>query len=53
MDKSMEDAIRFISGELKANPNASKSKIIEEAAQKFDLDPKQAEFLVNKFVLNK
>ena len=52
MDKSMEDAMRYISGELKANPNASKSKIIEEAAQKFDLDPKQAEFLVNKFILN-
>ncbi|MBN2159463.1 MAG: hypothetical protein JW807_08715 [Spirochaetes bacterium] len=52
MDKSMEDAIRYISNELKENPNAGKSKIIEEAAQKFDLDPKQTEFLVNKFVLN-
>jgi hypothetical protein len=52
MDKSMEDAIRYISGELKADPKASKSKLIEEAAQKFDLDPKQAEFLVSKFVLN-
>jgi hypothetical protein len=48
----MEDAIRFISGELKANPNANKAKLIEEAGQKFDLDPKQTEFLVNKFVLN-
>ncbi len=48
----MEDAIRFISGELKTNPNASRSKLIEEAGQKFDLDPNQTEFLVNKFVLN-
>ncbi|HOD13183.1 MAG TPA: hypothetical protein PK307_07995 [Spirochaetota bacterium] len=52
MDKSMEDAIRYIGGEIKANPGANKAKIIEEAAQKFDLDPKQTEFLVNKFVLN-
>jgi hypothetical protein len=52
MDNSMEDAIRFIGGELKANPGANRSKLIEEAGQKFDLDPKQTEFLVNKFVLN-
>lgn len=52
MDKSMEDAIRYISGEISSNPGANKAKIIEEAAQKFDLDPKQADFLVNKFVLN-
>lgn len=52
MDTSMEEAIRYISGELKSNPGANKSKLIEEAAQKFDLDPMQAEFLVNKFVLN-
>lgn len=53
MDRSMEDAIRFISGELQANPKANKSKLIEEAGQKFDLDPNQTEFLLNKFVLNK
>jgi len=53
MDKSMEDAIRHISGELKADPEANKSKLIEEAAQKFDLDPKQADFLVNMFILGK
>jgi hypothetical protein len=52
MDKSMEDAIRYISGEIRDNPGANKAKIIEAAAQKFDLDPKQTEFLVNKFVLN-
>ncbi len=53
MDKSMEDAFRFISGELKANPEADKAKLIEEAAQKYDLDPKQTDFLVNKFILDK
>jgi len=52
MDKSMENAIRFISQELSANPRANRSKLIEEASQKFDLDPKQTEFLVNKYILN-
>ncbi len=52
MDKSMEDAFRFISQELKENPKANKSKLIEEASQKFDLDPKQTEFLINKYILN-
>jgi hypothetical protein len=52
MDKSMEDVIRFISGELKDNPQANRAKLIEEAAQKYDMDPKQTEFLVNKFVLD-
>ena len=52
MDKSMENAIRFISGELTADPKANKSKLIEEAAQKYDLDPKQTEFLVKTFILN-
>jgi hypothetical protein len=48
----MEDAIRFISAELKANAGYNKSKLIEEACQKFDLEPNQGEFLVKKFVLN-
>lgn len=53
MDSSMENAIRFISGELNANPNANKAALIEDACRKYDLDPKQAEFLLNKFVLEK
>jgi hypothetical protein len=52
MDKSMEDAFRYISGELKANPKANKAKLIEEACQKFDLDPNQEDFLTNKFILD-
>ncbi len=49
MDSSLEDAIRFISSELKTDPKADKSKLIEEACQKFDLDPMKSEFLVSKF----
>ncbi len=52
MDRSMEEAIRYISGELKDNPNANKSQLIDQAAQRFDLDPMQTEFLINKFIMN-
>ena len=52
MDKSLEDALRYISDELKSNPDADKSKLINEASQKFDLDPIKTEFLVNKLILN-
>ena len=51
--KVMEEAIRFISLELKDNPDADRAKLIEKASQQFDLDPVQEEFLLNKFVLNK
>ncbi len=51
MNKSMEDAVRFISGEIKDNPDVNMSKLIEEASRKFDLDPMQTDFLINKYVL--
>ncbi|MBP7603163.1 MAG: hypothetical protein KBA15_04505 [Spirochaetes bacterium] len=52
MDSSMENAIRFISAELKENPGADKNALIDEASRKYDLNPMQTEFLVNKYVLN-
>jgi hypothetical protein len=52
MGKPMEDAVKFIGLELKANADADKSKLIEEAAQQFDLTPMQTEFLINKYILN-
>ena len=51
MNKAIEDAVRFISEELMANPGANRSKLIEEACQKFDLEPNQEEFLIKKFVM--
>ena len=51
MDKTaMEDAIRYISCELKDNPETDKLKLIEKASQQFDLSPMQTEFLINKYV---
>ncbi len=50
MDSSIEDAMRFISAELQANPNADRLRLIEEACQRFDLNAMQGEFLTSKFV---
>jgi hypothetical protein len=51
MNKSMEDVIRYISAELQANPSINKAKLIQEACGKFDLDPMQEEFLINKYLM--
>jgi hypothetical protein len=53
MDRSLEEAVRFISMELRDNPESNKSKLIEIASQRFDLNPLQTEFLVNKFILDR
>ncbi|MDY6968546.1 MAG: hypothetical protein SVR08_07835 [Spirochaetota bacterium] len=50
--KPMEEAVRYISIELKEDPDADRSLLIEKASQKFDLNPLQTEFLLNKFVLS-
>lgn len=52
MDDSIREAVKFIGTELKSNPGANVSKLIEEASQKFDLNPMQQEFLTNKYILN-
>jgi hypothetical protein len=52
MNKAMEDVIRFISAEMQANPDINKGKLIQEACRKFDLDPMQEEFLINKYLMN-
>jgi hypothetical protein len=50
MDDSIKDAVKFIGSELKFNPEANKSELIDTAAQKFDLNPMQTDFLINKFL---
>jgi hypothetical protein len=49
-NKLMEEAVRFISLELKDNPSADKIKLIEKASLMFDLNPLQTDFLMNKYV---
>lgn len=51
MEESMKNAIKYISDQLKDDPEYSKNKLVEEASRKYDLSPLQTEFLLNKYVL--
>lgn len=44
-----EGAIKYISEEKQKNPNKSIKKIIAEACFKFDLSPKEEQFIHNNF----
>ena len=52
MNDSLKKAIEFISDNIKRMPDKDISKIIDRASKKFDLNPKQQEFLIKKFVKN-
>ena len=52
MNKAIEDAIRFISESLKLDSNADKSALVNKACVKFDLNPTQTQFLIEKYVQN-
>ncbi|MDQ7787178.1 MAG: hypothetical protein RDU01_06180 [Thermodesulfovibrionales bacterium] len=47
--ESIRRAVKWLSDERIDNPGASLSKLIGEACLKFDLPPKDAEFLMNFF----
>lgn len=49
----LEEAVRFIAAELMHKPDTDKMQLIEKASQKFDLNPLQTEFLLNKYVFGK
>ena len=44
--ESIKRAIRWVSEELEENPNADVSKLVNDAISRFDLSPKDAEFLL-------
>lgn len=46
----LRKAVRWISGERTANPNADIKKLVLEAGFRFDLPPLDQEFLWNHFV---
>ena len=50
MDDSIKGAVLFIGVELKENPVQNKNELIDRASKKFDLNPLQTEFLINKFL---
>jgi hypothetical protein len=47
--EQLRRAVKWISDERQENPGAVLSKLIGEACLKFDLPPKDAEFLVHFF----
>jgi hypothetical protein len=49
--EQLRRAIRWISDERLNDPGANVSKLIGEACLKFNLPPKDADFLVNFFTL--
>ena len=49
--EDLRKAVKWISDERKYNPEAKPVKLVEEACLKFDLSPKDADYLT-RFVLN-
>ncbi len=49
--EDLRKAVKWISEERKYNPDAKPVKLVEEACLKFDLSPKDADFLT-RFVLD-
>jgi len=47
--EQLRRAVKWISDQRVENPNTSLSKLVGEACLKFDLAPKDAEFLSNFF----
>ncbi|MGD9172824.1 MAG: hypothetical protein PVF29_01610 [Desulfobacterales bacterium] len=45
--EDLRKAVKWISEERKYNPNATFTKLIEEACLKFDLSPMDAEYLAS------
>ena len=49
--EDLRKAVKWVSDERKYNPEAKPIKLVEEACLKFDLSPKDADYLT-KFVLD-
>ena len=52
MDESLKKAVNYISSVIKENSNIDMFHLIEEASKKFDLNPLQCEFLINKYLMS-
>lgn len=53
MRGGLEAAVRWIGGQLKANPGADRLRLVDEASRKFDLSPKDGEFLMRELATKK
>jgi hypothetical protein len=43
--EAIREAVKWISGELQENPGKILQKLVSDAVSRFDLSPKEAEFL--------
>ncbi len=50
--ENIRKAVKWISGELQDNPNKSLQKLVNDAVLRFDLSPKDAEFLTSFYRKN-
>ena len=48
--ETIRKAVRWISEQLKENPNLKKIKLVNEAITRFDLSPKDADYLFNFYL---
>jgi len=46
-NEKIRKAVKWISAQLQENPAANKSRLINEAAIRFDLNPQETQFLIN------
>ncbi|HPS57286.1 MAG TPA: hypothetical protein PK514_04210 [Spirochaetota bacterium] len=53
MDESLKNAVKYMSEQLKENPEIDRSSLIDDVSKKYDLNPMQTDFLINKYVLGK
>lgn len=47
--ESLRKAVQWISEQLKTDANQNKNKILNEAILRFDISPKDSEFLYNMY----
>ena len=51
--EAIRKAVRWISAHIEENPGISLQKLVQDAVLRFDLSPKEAEFLLTFYRKNK
>ncbi|HVQ74742.1 MAG TPA: hypothetical protein VMT79_04290 [Candidatus Binatia bacterium] len=49
----IKQAVKWIDEQLRDNPGADRTKLMDEAARRFDLTPLDADFLIRQFATRK
>lgn len=51
--EAIRKAVKWISAQFEENPGASPQKLVQNAVSRFDLSPKEAEFLIEFYRASK